>query len=176
MNHIFSKYNLIGLVGMIVYPISGFILAELSFKDSLKRLRIVIPDRCCCAVWTGPMQFMKVCCFGDMTAVFRKKIGYVFQDSDNQLFLSTAYEDIAFGPKNYGFSDEEVERRVARALELTGITHLKDRQTYKMSGGEKKLVSIATILSMEPEIILMDEPSIALDPRNRRNCCTMGAY
>lgn len=99
----------------------------------------------------------------------RKKIGYVFQDSDNQLFLSTAYEDIAFGPKNYGFSDEEVARRVARALELTGITHLKDRQTYKMSGGEKKLVSIATILSMEPEIILMDEPSIALDPRNRRN-------
>lgn len=99
----------------------------------------------------------------------RQKIGYVFQDSDNQLFLSTAYEDIAFGPRNYGVPEAEVEKRVARALELTGITHLKDRQTYKMSGGEKKLVSIATILSMEPEIILMDEPSIALDPRNRRN-------
>lgn len=99
----------------------------------------------------------------------RQKIGYVFQDSDSQLFLSTAYEDIAFGPRNYGVPEEEVEKRVSRALELTGISHLKDRQTYKMSGGEKKLVSIATILSMEPEIILMDEPSIALDPQNRRN-------
>ena len=99
----------------------------------------------------------------------RQKTGYVFQDSDNQLFLSTAYEDIAFGPRNYGMSEEEVEERVIQALKLTGIEYLRDRPIYKMSGGEKKLVSIATILSMKPEIILMDEPSIALDPRNRRN-------
>ena len=94
----------------------------------------------------------------------RQKIGYVFQDSDSQLFLSTAYEDIAFGPRNYGVPEEEVEKRVSRALELTGISHLKDRQTYKMSGGEKKLVSIATILSMEPEIILMDLQKRTLKP------------
>lgn len=99
----------------------------------------------------------------------RSKIGYVFQDSDSQLFMNTAYEDIAFAPRNYGLSENEVRERVEQALRLTGIEHLKDKQIYKMSGGEKKLVSIATILSMMPDIILMDEPSIALDPRNRRN-------
>lgn len=99
----------------------------------------------------------------------REKIGYVFQDSDNQLFMSTAFEDIAFAPRNYGLPEKEVEKRVNHALELVGIPHLRDKQIFKMSGGEKKLVSIATILSMTPDIILMDEPSIALDPRNRRN-------
>jgi cobalt/nickel transport system ATP-binding protein len=98
----------------------------------------------------------------------REKIGYVFQDSDSQLFMSTVYEDVAFAPRNYGLPEAEVDRRVMNALEMTGITHLKDKQIYKMSGGEKKLASIATILSMTPDIILMDEPSIALDPRNRR--------
>ena len=99
----------------------------------------------------------------------RSKIGYVFQDSDSQLFMTTAYEDIAFAPRNYGLPESEVQRRVEQALCQVGIEHLKDKQIYKMSGGEKKLVSIATILSMTPDIILMDEPSIALDPRNRRN-------
>ena len=101
--------------------------------------------------------------------LIRSRIGYVFQDSDSQLFMTTVYEDVAFGPRNYGLPEEEVESRVERALRLTGIEHLRDRQIYKLSGGEKKLVSIATILSMTPDIILMDEPSIALDPRNRRN-------
>lgn len=103
-----------------------------------------------------------------MLPQIRERIGYVFQDSDSQLFLSTAYEDIAFAPRNYGFSADEVQARVQHALELIGIEYLRDKQIYKMSGGEKKLVSIATILSMTPDIILMDEPSIALDPRNRR--------
>lgn len=99
----------------------------------------------------------------------RSKIGYVLQDSDSQLFMTTAYEDIAFAPRNYGLPESEVRSRVDQALRLTGIEHLRDKQIYKMSGGEKKLVSIATILSMTPDMILMDEPSIALDPRNRRN-------
>ena len=99
----------------------------------------------------------------------REMTGYVFQDSDSQLFLTTAYEDVAFAPRNYGFSKEEVERRTEAAMELVHISHLRDKPIYQMSGGEKKLVSIATILSMEPDIVLMDEPSIALDPRNRRN-------
>ena len=102
-------------------------------------------------------------------AKVRKKIGYVFQDSDSQLFMSTAYEDIAFAPRNYGLTEEEVNKRVAYALSQVHIDYLKNRQIYKMSGGEKKLVSIATVLSMTPDIILMDEPSIALDPKNRRN-------
>ena len=94
----------------------------------------------------------------------REKIGYVFQDSDSQLFMSTAYEDIAFAPRNYGLSKKEVDARVNHALDAIDIQYLRDKQIYKMSGGEKKLVSIATILSMTPDVILMDEPSMGLSP------------
>lgn len=104
-----------------------------------------------------------------MLARVREKIGYVFQDSDNQLFMPTVYDELAFAPRNYGFLQEEVEYRVNRALEMTESVHLKDRQIYKLSGGEKKLISIASVLTVTPDIILMDEPSIALDPKNRRN-------
>ena len=99
----------------------------------------------------------------------REHIGYVFQDSDSQLFLSTVEEDVAFGPRNYGLSEDEVQKRVSEALDLVGIENLRKNKTYQLSGGEKKLASIATILSMKPDIIIMDEPSVALDPRNRRN-------
>ena len=99
----------------------------------------------------------------------REHIGYVFQDSDSQLFLSTVEDDVAFGPQNYGLSDDEVEKRVSEALEKVHITELRKKHNYKLSGGEKKLAAIATILAMEPDIIIMDEPSIALDPRNRKN-------
>lgn len=99
----------------------------------------------------------------------RKNTGFVFQDSDSQLFMSTVYEDVAFGPRNYGLDKEQVHKNVMEALSMVGIEDLKDRQIYKMSGGQKKLASIATILSMKPSMILFDEPSIMLDPRNRRN-------
>lgn len=99
----------------------------------------------------------------------REKIGYVFQDSDSQLFMPTVCEDVAFAPRNYGLPEDEVERRVKQALAATGITHLADRQIYRLSGGEKKLAAVATVLSMTPDMMLMDEPSAALDPRNRRN-------
>ena len=99
----------------------------------------------------------------------REKIGYVFQDSDSQLFMTNVYQDVAFAPRNYGLPEKEVDKRVMHALEMVHITHLKDKPIYQLSGGEKKLVSIATILSMHPDIIIMDEPSVALDPKNRRN-------
>ena len=99
----------------------------------------------------------------------RERIGYVFQDADSQLFMPTLLEDVAFAPKNHGYSGEELERRVQTALEKVGITHLRDTPVYKMSGGEKKLASIASVLSMEPDLLLMDEPTIALDAKNRRN-------
>lgn len=102
-------------------------------------------------------------------AGIREKIGYVFQDSESQLFMSNVYDEIAFAPRNYGLSEGETEKRVENALKSIHIEYLCGRQIYKMSGGEKKMVSIATILGMEPDIILMDEPSIALDPANRRN-------
>ncbi len=99
----------------------------------------------------------------------REKTGYVFQDSDSQLFLSTIYEDVAFAPRNYGLSPKEVEERVNAALQAVHIEDIKNKPIYKLSGGQKKLASIATILSMKPELILLDEPSVALDPKNRRN-------
>lgn len=102
-------------------------------------------------------------------AAVRKKTGYVFQDSESQLFLSTVYEDVAFGPRNYGCLEEELEEKVMSALKQVHIEELKDRPIYRMSGGQKKLAAIATILSMEPEVILFDEPSVGLDPKNRRN-------
>ena len=94
----------------------------------------------------------------------RKSLGFVFQDSDSQLFMPTVYDDIAFAPRNYGMSKEEVEDRVNEALERTGIAYLKYKENYKMSGGEKRMACIATILAMKPKIILMDEPSMGLSP------------
>lgn len=98
----------------------------------------------------------------------RSQIGYLFQNSDNQLFTQNVFSDVAFALKNYGFDEKTVEERVMKALDTVGITHLRDKKIYRMSGGEKKMVSIATILAMTPNIVLLDEPSIALDPKNRR--------
>ena len=98
----------------------------------------------------------------------RQKIGFVLQDSDNQMFMPTVYEDMIFGPRNYGLSKEEAEQRVDAVLNRLGLVELKHRYNHKISGGEKRMAAIATILTMEPETILMDEPSTALDPVNRR--------
>ena len=99
----------------------------------------------------------------------RKKIGYVFQDSDSQLFMTTVYGDVAFAPENYGFSQEEVKKRTQDALKKVHMEQMAEKRIYQLSGGEKKLTAIATVLPMQPEIILLDEPSVALDPKNRRN-------
>ena len=100
--------------------------------------------------------------------VIRQKIGFVLQDSDNQMFMPTVYEDMIFGPLNYGLSKEEAEKRVDRVLGDLNLEGLKHRHNHKLSGGEKRMAAIATILAMEPEMIVMDEPSTALDSCNRR--------
>ena len=101
-------------------------------------------------------------------ANIRRKLGFVLQNSDNQMFMPTVYEDMIFAPLNYGLSREEAERRVDGVLERLHLTELKHRHNHRISGGEKRMAAIATILAMEPEAILMDEPSAALDPYNRR--------
>ena len=98
----------------------------------------------------------------------RRALGFVLQDSDSQMFMPTVYEDMMFAPRNYGLSKEEAEQKVDAVLEQLGLTELKHRHNHKISGGEKRMAAIATILAMEPKAILMDEPSIALDPFNRR--------
>lgn len=100
--------------------------------------------------------------------MIRQRLGMVLQDPDDQLFLPTVYDDVAFGPRNYGLNDQEVAERVQRALETVGISHLSDRAPFKLSGGEKRAASIATVLSLDPDILIMDEPSTGLDPRSRR--------
>lgn len=101
-------------------------------------------------------------------AAIRRKIGFLLQDSDNQMFMPTVYEDMIFGPRNYGLSKEEAEERVDAVLACLGLQELKHRYNHKISGGEKRMAAIATILAMEPEAVLMDEPTSTLDPVNRR--------
>lgn len=100
--------------------------------------------------------------------LIRQRVGLVFQEADDQLFMPTVYDDVAFGPRNLKLDEKEVERRVKNALETVGILHLKDRPPYKLSGGEKRAAAIASVLSMEPDILIMDEPTTALDPKSRR--------
>ncbi|MBQ6469146.1 MAG: ABC transporter ATP-binding protein [Lachnospiraceae bacterium] len=98
----------------------------------------------------------------------RKKQGFVLQNSDNQMFMPTVYEDMMFAPLNYGLSRDEAESRVDAVLARLNLTDLKHRYNHKISGGEKRMAAIATVLAMEPEAVLMDEPTSALDPYNRR--------
>jgi len=98
----------------------------------------------------------------------RRTVGMVFQDPDDQLFLSTVYDDVAFGPLNLGLPMDEVHSRVQKALKTVGVLELKERPSHRLSSGQKRRVAIATVLSMSPDILVMDEPSAGLDPRARR--------
>lgn len=97
----------------------------------------------------------------------RKKIGLLFQDADDQLFSPTVLEDVAFGPLNLGKSRDEAMEISLNTLNFLGLSGFEDRITYKLSGGEKKLVSLATVLAMEPEVLLLDEPTSGLDEKTK---------
>jgi cobalt/nickel transport system ATP-binding protein len=98
----------------------------------------------------------------------RAKVGLVFQNPDDQLFSPTVFEDVAFGPLHMGLPEDEVRRRVERALDQIGMRAYAERLSHHLSVGEKKRIAIATVLSMDPEILVFDEPSAGLDPRARR--------
>jgi cobalt/nickel transport system ATP-binding protein len=98
----------------------------------------------------------------------RSKVGIVFQDPDDQLFMPTVGEDVAFGPYNMGLRGEELEKVVFEALELVGMTEFKDRPPHHLSFGQRRRVAVATVLAMKPEILVLDEPSSNLDPASRR--------
>ena len=103
----------------------------------------------------------------EFRSYFRKKVGFVFQNLDIQLFSPTVFEEVAFGPLQLDMSPEEVKTRVLEVLEMIGITKLKDRSPHTLSGGEKKKVSIATVLVTNPDVLLLDEPTAGLDPRTQ---------
>lgn len=96
----------------------------------------------------------------------RRRVGFVFQDADDQLFCPTVAEDVAFGPLNLGKSKAQALAIVDAVLTRLELMHLRDRVTHKLSGGEKRLVTLATVLAMEPEVLILDEPTNALDPDN----------
>lgn len=98
----------------------------------------------------------------------RQHLGMVFQHPDDQLFMTTVEEDVAFGPRNYHYGEEEVQKRVSEALQMVGIEHLRDRAPFKLSGGEKRCAAIASVLSMQPDALVLDEPTSELDPKARR--------
>lgn len=98
---------------------------------------------------------------------FRQGVGFVFQNADAQLFNATVFEEVAFGPRQIGLTDAETVLRVRDVLGFLGIDHLAERPPFRLSGGEKRKVAIASILSMNPDVLIMDEPFLGLDPRSQ---------
>ncbi|MFC2029852.1 energy-coupling factor ABC transporter ATP-binding protein [Chloroflexota bacterium] len=105
----------------------------------------------------------------DHLGAVRAKVGLVFQDPDDQLFSPTVFEDVAFGPLHMGLPEDTVRQQVGWALAQVGMAGFEDRQPHHLSLGERKRIAIATVLSMEPAILVLDEPTSELDPRSRRN-------
>ena len=96
---------------------------------------------------------------------FRRRVGFVFQNSDSQLFSPSVWEEIAFGPLHLGLTAKEVEERTAETIHILGLEHLKDRPPFHLSGGEKKKVALASVLAIDPDVLLFDEPTAGLDPK-----------
>jgi cobalt/nickel transport system ATP-binding protein len=105
---------------------------------------------------------------GDSVMEIRRRVGVVFQDPDDQLFMPTVWEDVAFGPRNLGLEGSELEDRVRRALDAVEVADLRDRPPNHLSFGQKRRVAIAGVLAMVPEIMVLDEPTSNLDPASRR--------
>lgn len=103
----------------------------------------------------------------------RQQVGVVFQNPDDQLFLPTVYQNVAFGLQNMGLPEQQVRKRSDKTLELLGISALRDRQAQRLSGGEKRMAALATVLAMEPKLLLLDEPTAFLDPKARRRLITV---
>jgi cobalt/nickel transport system ATP-binding protein len=121
----------------------------------------------------GSIQICGLPLADDTLQDLRSKVGVVFQDSDEQLFMPTVLEDVAFGPLNLGLSPEDATTRARTVLKRVGMAHALDRAPYHLSAGEKKRVAIAGVLAMDPEILVLDEPTTFLDPPARRDLVTL---
>ena len=103
----------------------------------------------------------------------RRRVGFIFQNPDDQLFMPTVYDDVAFGPLNLGLDEPAVRARVQKALSLVNGLELRDKPPHHLSGGQKSTVAIAAVMAMDPDILAMDEPAASLDPKSRRSLITM---
>ena len=155
------------------------VLDNLSFAIEDKRIGIIGPNGCgkttllhlMVGLLTpdkGELLFDgEIVSTKDDLRALRKEVGFLFQSSDDQLFSPTVIEDVAFGPLNLGFSPQEAKKIAMGTLGDLGLSGFEDRITHRLSGGEKKLVALATILAMRPKILLLDEPTNNLDPKTR---------
>lgn len=155
-------------VDLDIYP--GEQVALLGANGSGKSTLLKLMDGIY-APTSGTMRMLerdiKAVAAGEEAFAFHREVGLVFQDPDIQLFSATVYDDIAFGPLQLGLSPAEVRERCDEALEQMEITHLARRAPFELSGGEKKRAAIASVLSLRPDVILLDEPTAALDPRTK---------
>ena len=123
--------------------------------------------------WTGELLVDGLSVTTQLTSELSRRVGYVFQNPENQLFALTVEKDIAFGPENLGLSREEIRRRVDEAMKVTGTLPLKDLAPYELSGGQQQRVALAGVLAMKPSVIVLDEPTSFLDPHTAEE--VMGA-
>jgi cobalt/nickel transport system ATP-binding protein len=162
------------------FPQAGSpVLHNLSFTIQDKRIGIIGPNGCgkttllhlmvgLLKPGQGELLFNgKPVSTKEELRALRKEVGFLFQSSDDQLFSPTVIEDVAFGPLNLGFSPQEAKEIAIKTLKELGLAGFEDRITHRLSGGEKKLVALATILAMRPKILLLDEPTNNLDPKTR---------
>lgn len=119
--------------------------------------------------WEGSMSVCGERSSKETMAKIRRKVGAVFQNPDDQLFMSCIYDDIAFGLRNAGINEDEIRIRINRVSERLGIESIKDKTALKLSGGQKRMASMAAVLVMEPEFMVFDEPTAFLDPKARRS-------
>lgn len=103
-----------------------------------------------------------------LAKTYHQRVGFIFQNPEVQLFTTRVWDEVAFGPLQIGLEPEEVKARVQDVLQMLGIEHLKDRSPYRLSGGEKKKVAVASVLALNPEVLILDEPASGLDPKTQR--------
>jgi len=155
-------------IDLDIYPGEQVVLlgANGSGKSTLLRLLdgIVAPTE---GTMTALGRDVAAVAAGHDSFRFHREVGLVFQDPDIQLFSPTVFDDVAFGPLQLGLSNEEVKERCDEALAQMEISHLAQRAPFELSGGEKKRAAIASVLSLRPDVILLDEPTASLDPRTK---------
>jgi cobalt/nickel transport system ATP-binding protein len=169
---VYSYNRVTALAGLSMHVEKGERIALLGANGSGKSTLLRLLDGLCFPE-SGVLNF----CGESLTAErlqdsefafpFRRRVGLVFQNPDVQLFNPTVFDEVAFGPLQMRWPKNEIRRKVDETLELMNIAHLKDRPPHRLSGGEKKRVALASVLILDPEVLLLDEPSAALDPQSQ---------